>query len=181
MEAAAGPVPWPVRRETKINLVIVTLLVVGSVPGAVRVFYKRYTDEGRRLALPDTARPTVPYMFPLATPTKQRVVPEQTAAWIRSLATGRLDGPFEVLHEMSPDRTVETAARAEDGTVLEIAWDGETAAAWIAEGAPRIPLPAAVAEELRNGGYVKPPKAIALRRTPPPARPAYDADSRSGA
>ncbi|MEM6315164.1 MAG: hypothetical protein AAF743_13810 [Planctomycetota bacterium] len=150
------------RRETKINWIIVTVLIVGSVPGALRVWYKRYTEEGRRVAMPDTARPAVPYMLPLDTPTKDRIVPPFTGKWLRSLAEARLGDNLAMVHRMDPALATEVAAEA-PGKSLEIAWDGTTAAAWIADGATRMPLPDAIREELRDNGFVKPPKAIALR------------------
>ncbi|MEM8873968.1 MAG: hypothetical protein AAGD32_06875 [Planctomycetota bacterium] len=150
------------RRETKINWIIVAILIVGSVPGAVRVWYKRYTEDGRRVALPDTARPEVPYMLPVETPTKDRIVPPLTAQWLASLADARLGDNVAMAHRMNPQLTIETVAEA-PGKTLEIAWNGELAATWIAGGATRMPLPDAIRMELRDYGYVKPPRAVALR------------------
>ena len=147
------------RRETKWNIVLVVVLTAISVPGAVRMFVKKYNDP-REMYTSDGRRLTVPYMMPNAGVT-DRAGPAVVAAWADSFTAGETFAP----PLMSPD--VGFQVLGVDGSAADVmTWDATlTARAELAE-ATVIDVPEPIVEELRDGGYVRPPAEVALLRVP---------------
>ena len=147
------------RRETKLNLAVVIGLTAISVPGAARMFYKKYNDP-RPMYMNDGRRQVVPYMTPNAGVTA-RSGPEAVVRWAGSLAGGAYLTP----PRMSRDRTFQVLS-AEGGRAEVLSWDPTLTRRLVAGGATEVALPAGVVAALRDGGYVRPPATVAYVRAP---------------
>ena len=170
-------------RETKANLIFLSLFVALSVPGGIILFKKKLTST-RMMYLPDPVNRTLTYMDPMpAPPSVPRVVPPLTAAWVAQLGGGRAvpmraaagGMPMPV---MSRNQLFQVAAceLAEDHWRLWLlVWDprlrpeverltaladGGAPVAGRVESADAIPMPTPVRKELQDAGYPRPPDSV---------------------
>lgn len=78
-------------RETRINLIVLGVLVVGMAPGAVILFNKKYDPTARPMNQPDFVKRHMVFIDPTpAPPTIRRMMPAVTAAWVNDLARQRV-------------------------------------------------------------------------------------------
>jgi hypothetical protein len=168
------------KRETRLNLIFLTLFLAITAPGAIILFKSKLDPSAAPMYLPDPVRQRLPYMAPQWTPEEVlRVIPELTAEWVNRLNREQ-SGHSEVLMHghhpvMSEDRTLQVTVLdngPEHTRIHLIAWNGvytdlkENYQAALVSGeksypakiraAQRIELPDPVKRELMTAGYVKP-------------------------
>jgi hypothetical protein len=121
-------------KETRANLIFLTIFLGVSIPGAVILVIKKSDPLAGRMALPDSVRRRVPYMTPINAPEGKltRYIPPLTGQWVRRVAReqGGVD-PVATRHWrpiISDDYIVQLIGvrpgkAAGTTTVLLIAWD----------------------------------------------------------
>lgn len=78
-------------RETRLNLVVLAVVIALLAPGGVILFKRKLEPTVRPMYLPDPVPRTVAYLSPFATPPgKTRVEPPRLAEWVESLARARI-------------------------------------------------------------------------------------------
>ncbi|HYE18926.1 MAG TPA: hypothetical protein VEA69_10810 [Tepidisphaeraceae bacterium] len=168
-------------RETRNNLIFLSIFLAISIPGAVILFKKKLDPNAGRMSMPDPVNKRIAFMAPLSRPGENppRIVPDQTGAWLDELTLRRAGSPMLlVTHRpvISEDRRVQLAdvKKGADGTTLSlIVWAVESDAAadrYSIELAPtRVisvaraepeEIPANVRKELVSHGYQKPPLRV---------------------
>jgi hypothetical protein len=184
------------KRETKLNLIFLTVFLAVSLPGAVILFIRKLDPNAAPMYLPDPVRHRLPYMAPQWTPDEEvtRVIPPQTGEWLEEI--NRQQGNTEPilmrdrLPVISTDRLIQVAGtKTIDSKFIVhlIAWDsyGVDAGQYDAslriagavekgavKSARNIAMPDPVRKELMNGGYVKPRHWITWIELEFPAPPA---------
>src|SRR5688572_4295663 len=172
-------------RETRLNLIVLAILLAVLMPGGVILSRKKLRPTIRPMFMPHAVQREVAYMSPLETPPgKKRIEPPHTAKWIESLVRDRIGGdrrlvrPTDVdgLPLMSDKRTFQvlaTDASAEAFHVWIIRWQPSErrSQAWLLEPAEAgergrvaqsetVPVPQIVREELGETGVTRPPQTI---------------------
>jgi hypothetical protein len=178
------------KRETRLNLIFLGLFLAVSLPGAVILFKKKLEPGSARMFMPDAVREHIPYMTPLATgPEVRRFVPPLTGEWLGQLAHDRAGGAAVLTHEghpvMSDDwllQAIATRPGEQTTDVWMILWDSRAAngqgsidvsvdgTAAVATEVERIPVPAAVVQELKSSGYPQPPTRVIWLKAAVPIR-----------
>lgn len=178
-------IAYPMKTETRANLIFIIIFLAVALPGAVILFIKKLDPAAAPMYLPDPIHQRLPYMAPQWTPDEVvRVIPPVTGTWVEQLTGEQGAGSGVMLHERLPliseDRMVQvtaikyTPARL---TVYAILWDGEdgldaagyqTAISSAGTAIPghvvavrKISMPDGVRKELMNGGYVAPRQWVA--------------------
>jgi hypothetical protein len=178
-----------VKRDTKLNLIFLTIFLAASLPGAVILFRKKMQPSSRPIFMTDEVDRRVPYMAPPNTPPSyRRVIPPLTERWLADLVHERTGLPGVVASTdargnrqpiLSEDDQVQLVAnRLVDGKVIvDLVWWDPALAANTArfaahlnspEGstpahvdrAEKIELPKEVKTELMNLGLLKTPPSI---------------------
>ena len=171
------------RRETRINLIFLTVFVIFALPGAVVLFRKKLDPTAHRLDQPDPVLHRLPYMSPLpAPPDIKWIVPDRTQAWVKSLtapiptiSAGPPGPQWEPV--ISADHLLQVLKfepRSSDNHLTLLLWrelpeprpeefvvtvDQTTARVVSANSTP---LPPEVRHELVMVGFVRPPKDVVL-------------------
>lgn len=172
------------RRDTRANLLFLTLFLAISLPGLVVLFKKKLDPNAPPMYLPDPVKTRLPYMAPFDVPSAvTRVIPEETGRWVASLTAARAGQTDVLLHGhdpvMSENRAVQLAAIKEEAdrtTLSLLAWspdypadagryrvsaecDSKTIPGKVVR-ADAIDVPAPVRHELIYAGYAKPPATV---------------------
>ncbi|HYO08935.1 MAG TPA: hypothetical protein VER17_08175 [Tepidisphaeraceae bacterium] len=180
-------------KESRHNLIFITVLLALTLPGGVMLFRKKLAQEAvRSNSLPDPVPRTVAYMSPAETPPgMRRVVPQRVAAWTDGLVR-QFAGESAVrapavdgLPLMSRQRAFQVLALNRDREeihVLVLLWDkgqtgpetrwslaGESPRPLRVQWSERVPLPEPVRDELGVNGILVPPKSLLLQRLVLPA------------
>jgi hypothetical protein len=171
-------------RQTKINLVVVVALLALMLPGGIKLFRKKLAaGDDQAPMLREPVRATIPYAMPTDNPAR-RVLPAKLHAWVNAelasagagsamLLTGDAERGVPL---MSDRRTFQVAALA-GGRAYVLVWDAKAAEGrgWRAavDGADvdlsmtkPLDLPADVHRELRDEGWVTPPRSVMLVALP---------------
>jgi hypothetical protein len=171
------------RRETRANLIFISVFLILVIPGAVLLFKKKLDPSTPPMFMPDFVRRRLPYMASQQSPAQvARYVPELTGRWVSEMTHTHAGGlpvlTVDRLPLISDDHVVQLTAmqpRDPSGTTLHlIVWDtardASNCAATLASGTDRhavevisstcIPMPADVKRELMNGGVIQPPSSI---------------------
>jgi hypothetical protein len=172
-------------RETKLNLIVLGLVVAVLSPGAVMLVKKKMKPTVRAAWMPESVRKTMAYMVPGEVPPgMERVNPERCAAWVHQLMLERSMGSVslpvdrEGLPLVSAKGSFQLLAVSRDEGlphVVILAWDerqNETAADWSLRSGSEvidakyvhresIEVPDLVREELGENGLLRPPKRVA--------------------
>src|SRR5258706_13690290 len=83
----------PMRRETRANLIFLTLFLGVTIPGAVVLFKKKLDPAAPPMFMPDFVRRRLPYMASQQSPAQVvRYVPELTGAWVSEMTRERAGG-----------------------------------------------------------------------------------------
>jgi len=165
------------KRETRANLIFISVFLCLTIPGAVILFKKKLDPAAPPMFMPDFVRRRLPYMASQLSPEQvTRYVPDLTGRWVSKLTKQRA-GASTVLMEgreplVSENHLVQLTAMQRHGataTLHFILWDPActsdsgrytiTPAAQVTS-ATSIPMPAAVKKELMNAGVIEPPNAI---------------------
>lgn len=81
----------PVQRETRINLIFLSVFLVLAAPGAVILVRKTLKNGGNRMSQPDAVVDRMPFMTPPPTPDRIKwIAPDLTMQWLREFQEGRL-------------------------------------------------------------------------------------------
>lgn len=89
------------KRETRINLLVIAIILAVMIPGGVRLAHLAYTEGRGPSASPTPARKAVAYMDPRPfDPSIPRVAPPATVAWLEGIA-----------HRFAPPDTQPAAAQ----------------------------------------------------------------------
>ncbi|HEX8524038.1 MAG TPA: hypothetical protein VF669_17425 [Tepidisphaeraceae bacterium] len=174
-------------RETKLNLIVLGVVLALLAPGAVLLVKKRMRPSLRNAWMPESVRRTVAVMVPGETPPgMERVFPSHTDAWVREVmklrgVTGPMARDAAGLPVMSERRTVQLINVRQDGNatvVTAIVWDvrqKDQHEAWflhlgqkvgenvqVAEDlrGEQVEVPSLVREELGENGAMRPPKTV---------------------
>lgn len=79
------------QRETRINLIFLSVFLVLASPGAVILVRKTLRNGGNRISQPDAVVIRMPYMAPPPTPDGMKwIAPDLTMQWLREFLEGRL-------------------------------------------------------------------------------------------
>jgi len=128
----------PVTRETRSNLIVLSILIVLLAPGMVILFIKKLDPQARKMYLPDPVGDRIAYMSPLETPPgKRRVIPPMTAGFVRDVASRHMNpsgvdlavalrGALSALPVVSDGSSIELASVNITPDVLELGlmlWD----------------------------------------------------------
>src|SRR6184192_356162 len=75
------------KRETRANLIFLSVFLAISLPGAVILFKKKLDPRAPPMFMPDYVKRRLPYMAPQRTPADQvvRFVPDLTGQWVDQL------------------------------------------------------------------------------------------------
>ena len=171
-------------RETRLNLIVLAILLAVLTPAGVILFRKKLQPTVRPMFMPHAVQREVAYMSPLETPPgKTRVEPPHTAKWIESLVRERI-GDRKVVRPtdsdglplMSDKRTFELLATDVSGEAfriwiirwsaadrLSMSWSltpSETEGRWQVVESAIVPVPPIVREELGEAGVTLPPHEI---------------------
>src|SRR4051794_33309752 len=109
------------KRETRANVIFLSLFLAVSLPGAVILFKKKMQPGAVPLGMPDFVRRRLPYMAPQVTPDDQviRVIPPLTGTWVADLCRERAAGAVQPrngpLPVTSSDRVVQVTGLKEEG------------------------------------------------------------------
>jgi hypothetical protein len=77
-------------RETRINLIVLGVLLVALAPGAVILFNKKYDPTARPMNQPDFVKRHLVFLDPTPAPASiRRMMPTVTAAWVNDLSRQR--------------------------------------------------------------------------------------------
>lgn len=165
------------KRETRANLIFISVFLCLTIPGAVILFRKKLDPAAPPMFMPDFVRRRLPYMASQLSPEQvTRYVPDLTGRWVSELSKERA-GTSTVLMAgreplVSDDHLIQLIAmqhNAVNTTLHFILWDTTytsdpsrytlTPAAHVTS-ATGIPMPPAVKKELMNAGVIQPPNAI---------------------
>ena len=175
------------RRETRINLLFGVIIIAIMAPGAYRLFMKKLDPAAPPMYLPEPVRRSAVYFDPNEAPPQfKRTIPRQTAGWIDDLLAERsgmtggmmlIDAGTEKSPILSQSRLWQLArtekrsgtrvgaligfADALPRTIDEthIALDGRPVTIRSFEV---IDVPSVLHRELRDAGFVQPPRTIRL-------------------
>lgn len=189
----------PMTRETRLNLIVLAVVLAILTPGAVILFRKKLEPTLKPMAMPHAVQREHAYLSPLETPPgKKRVEPPHTAKWIEGLVRERI-GERKIVRPLAADglplvserKTFEVVAveRLDDACrAWVIVWrpdeageerwtvDREGVTADIrATNAAMLRVPPFVREELGEAGLLRPPHSVLweeLHFTGPQAAPA---------
>lgn len=79
------------QRETRINLIFLTVFLALAAPGAVLLVVKTIRAGGNRMSQPDAVVDRMPFMSPLPVPDGIKwVAPDLTMQWLRDFLEGRM-------------------------------------------------------------------------------------------
>lgn len=178
-------------KETRLNLIFLTLFLALTLPGAVILFKKKLDPSAPKMFEPDAVATRVPYMATQGVPPGTKyVVPPVTEAWVQGLVHDRAAGadPLStgtpILTDDRRYQAVATSRGPTEQTLYLIAWDadavgGLTATTLSPNGviasATEIPVPGPIRQELKNYGLNHgSPRIgwIVARLTPPATQPA---------
>jgi len=77
-----------VTRETRNNLIFLSIITALLLPGMVILFIKKLDPQARKMYLPDPVSDRIGYMDPEELPPgKRRMIPPKAAAWARNVVT----------------------------------------------------------------------------------------------
>lgn len=168
-----------VTKETRANVVFLTIFLAIALPGGVILFKKKLDPAVPPMYMPDRPRVSLPYNSPEEAPDLKRYVPERTGEWVTDVArehgyadvrTGD-DGLPVVLDQrqwqligvrpegtgMRADFLVWEKVGADSGVgVSAVGKEGELEGR--VEPAEPMAIPEPVRKELVYAGYPKPPK-----------------------
>lgn len=175
-------------RETRLNLIVLAILVAVLTPGGVILFRKKLQPTHKPMAMPHAVQREIAYLSPLETPPgRRRVEPPRTARWIESIVRERIgdaaDGRTilrptdrDGLPLTSEKRTFQlVAAEPLDGRLRLwlMLWDAEPVKneTWSVKRADEeqpfevvdtavINIPQIVREELGEIGLLRPPHEV---------------------
>ncbi|MDB5321750.1 MAG: hypothetical protein JWN40_3381 [Phycisphaerales bacterium] len=172
------------RRETRANLIFLTILLSVTLPGAVVLFKKKLDPSSPPMFMPDFVRRRLPYMASQQSPGQVvRFVPELTGQWVTEINRERAGGSPVLMVGRQPlvsdDHIIQVTAMQQNETITTlyvIAWDEahtsdiDRYSAIIVNGSKRqaarvlsatpIPMPAAVKRELMDNGVIQPANAV---------------------
>lgn len=181
------------QRETRINLLFGVIIIAIMAPGAYRLFKKKLDPAAPPMYLPEPVRRSAVYFDPNDAPLSKRTIPRQTAGWIDDLLAERLGTNAGMLlvdtgNEKSPvlseSRRWQLAQLQDrpDGRVgMLIGFADELPTS---SGATSITLddqpvtirsfevievPRVLHRELRDAGFVQPPRTIRMVQIDLPA------------
>jgi hypothetical protein len=171
-------------RETKLNIIALVVVLALLFPGAVILVKKKMRPALRPAWIPDPVRHTMAYMVPGELPPgMDRVNPERTAAWIRTLRRDRSMSDIELplaanaLPAISEQKTFQLMGCKSETDAVRVAilsWtdrQNEPALNWSLRTptetlAPTsihsesIELPDLIRQELGENGLLLPPKHL---------------------
>jgi hypothetical protein len=168
------------KRETRANLIFIVLLVAATVPGGIMLVKKKLKAGANSggMMMSDAVRRETAYMDPLPLPGFIRHVPPKTIAWVGQLA----DVAPHQEPILSERRTFEVAkivqaSQGWDATVLiwntrpldnqepnsVLIVNGQDVAGELLES-KQLSLPREIDNELRDMGFINPPKQIVLAK-----------------
>jgi hypothetical protein len=165
------------KRETRANLIFLSVFLCLTIPGAVILFKKKLDPAAPPMFMPDFVRRRLPYMASQLSPEQvTRYVPELTGQWVAELSRERAGGAPVLMVGREPvvsdDHLVQLTAMQQNGaktTLHFVFWDAAytsdpnrytiTPGAHVTS-ATRIAMPPAVKKELMNAGVIQPPSAI---------------------
>lgn len=177
-------------KETRANLIFLTLFLGLSIPGAVILFVKKSDPLAGRMSLPDSVRRRVPYMAPIQAPQGElnRYVPPLTGQWVSGVAksAGFDDVALRRWRPVISDDFIVQLVGTRPGpsradastttTICLIAWDHPystdvskytAAAKWGERDVPAkvvaartLELPADVRKEVMGGGFAAAPAKV---------------------
>ena len=172
------------RRETRLNLVWIVLLIVFMLPGAIIITRKKFKSGEQPMSLREPVRMSAVFMDPSGFPEDfHRVVPRRTADWVTELLRAELGSGVDMLlieqgvnrtPPMSSSRRVQLVGWSglSPRRALLLAWDesapDDVAIAAEDDSTPvvlrrrAVALPREVSLELRDAGYVRPPRQVTL-------------------
>jgi len=178
------------KRETRLNLIFLIVLLAILTPGGVMLFRKKLQPTLKPMGLPEAVQREVAFMSPQATPPgKKRVEPPHTARWIESVVRERIGDADAtrgrtILRPTDPDglplmsdkktfQLVAAEPRESDIRLWLMLWDRdpareETWSVKLAQTDERfqildtrpIEIPAIVREELGETGVTRPPHEV---------------------
>lgn len=174
-------------KETRYNLIFLSIVIAMLLPGAVILFRKKMEPDARRMDMPDAVPRTIAFMDRQQVPPgMRRIAPARTMDWLSAVTKekagealcGRMLDP-DGLPLMSDAKAFQVVAvrNESDRTRIWIAaWDQESkdflsAAKWtltvethqlrpIDWQCETIQIPSVVRNELGENGLLKPPKTI---------------------
>jgi len=172
------------KRETRINLIFLTVFLAAALPGMVILFKRKLDPAAPPLFMPDFVRRRLPYMASQLSPDSEvtRYVPELTGHWVQAINDSHgagqvlLDGHHALI---SDDRQIQITAADVTGqqtTLALLAWNadyksdprqytvtasanGQILTANVTH-ADRIPMPLNVKKELMYAGVIQPPATV---------------------
>jgi hypothetical protein len=178
----------PVKRETRINLLFLTLFLAISLPGAVILFKKKLAPGAARMDQPDAIVRQLPYMAPIPVPPGVKwIVPPRTRQWLENLnrrfGNGDLlsasDDPQRWQPVISDDHVVQEVSVGQSSTGVTISlliWDpslesdsadysftakvdGQSVPARIQSSQP-VAVPDEMKRELMSLNLIRPPAKV---------------------
>ena len=104
--------PTPMQRETRNNLIFLTILLAVMLPGGYILFRKKLDPNASRMSLPDPVFKPLPFMMPIGRPGEEqsRNMPERTGQWLDQLTLAKAGSPLFLLYHrpaISDDKRVE--------------------------------------------------------------------------
>ena len=164
-------------RDTRANLIFLTIFLGISLPGAVILFKKKLDPTARPMYLPSAPSNTIAYMDPREAPQLKRYSPERTGQWMATTARER--GVANVLMRdglpvMSSGRSFQVVGLSRSGaaTVVHlVGWQSLLNVKVLARQAGQthegevvsssgVALPDEVRDELIRAGFAKPPRQV---------------------
>jgi hypothetical protein len=178
-----GAYNHPVQRDTKANLIFLSVFLALSLPGAVILFKKKLEPGTPAAFMPPAVRTRLPYLSPMDAPDLQRYVPERTGAWVAEVA--RAHGYPNVasadgLPVISEGRRVQLVGTAPENRAGLMIWDDASTKVVITDGTGHpvevrqtetIAVPEPVRKELIVAGFSKPPHHVLWVDAVPHERP----------
>jgi hypothetical protein len=172
------------RRETRLNLLWIVVLIALMLPGAVIIFRKKFKPGEQPMSFREPVRTSAVFMDPSGFPPGfQRVVPRRTADWVAGLLRDELGASVEMLlveqggtrtPVVSSSRRVQlagwsgnTSRRAvllvwDDTAPDDVSISGEDSSPVAQVSRRGVALPREISLELRDAGYVRPPKQVTV-------------------
>lgn len=172
-------------RETRLNLIFLTVFTLVSLPGAVILFYKKLDPASPRMDAPDAVNNRLPYMTPPPAPPEMKwIVPDGVRSWLPELAGGPVLSATPAGPDWEPvisaDHAVQILRLRDTPTGTEISllfWRAQTdptkppansislrmddsAETLHVIDARSVPIPSDVRHELVRLGYERPPTDV---------------------
>lgn len=172
------------RRETRINLIVLVVILVLVAPGGVRLFMKKLQPGANTMDFREPVRTSLVYMDPIKSPPQiRRTIPRGVAEWIatRNRAVIDVGGGMRLVEAGTERRPILSESRrlqlvqwrddpqGSTRLLYLLLWEsipgddvtlrGDRDGATI-QRQQRTPLPAPIRKELRDAGYVQPPLEV---------------------